>query len=269
MINLAKVDKIHGTLARFFIMSTPSYSLPLVLSAGLARDIVLLRRRDFRRDAIACVDHLKPPLKVLGSENIPQHGPCVVTVNHYHRPGFAAQWLAIAIAALIPIPMHWVMTGEFTYPGKWYQRFGSIGSQILLKRIAYIYDFMTMPPMPPRPGDVEKRAASVRAVLKLVKAGKYPILGLAPEGYDPPTEALTRPASGLGRFGLLLSKHGMAFIPVGAYEADGVFHVHFGKPYVLTVEPDLTIDEKDERSACVIMQNIAHLLPQHLRGDFA
>jgi hypothetical protein len=228
-----------------------------------------LRKRDFRTDAQACISNLYPPLKILGSENIPQRGPCVITVNHFHFEGFGAQWLALAIASLVPVTMYWIMTGEFTYPGKWYEVFGKIGSKILLQRIATVYGFSTMPPMPPRPKDVVARAAAVRAVLEYVHRAPDPILGLAPEGHDPPKGVLTRPPSGVGRFGLLLAKAGLQFIPVGAYEADGIFYVHFGEAYALSVSPKLSSDEKDAQASQIIMENIARLLPVHLRGEFA
>src|SRR6266545_960415 len=246
-------------------MNDPVYSYPRGLFVRVARDAVLLHRRNFRQDAIACVENLNPPLQVLGKKNIPQHGPCVLTVNHYHRLGFGAQWFAFAIAARVPINVHWVMTGEFTYPGKWYEPLGAIGSRILLTRIAHIYGFTIMPPMPPRAKDVEARAASVRAVLEYVRRTKDSILGLSPEGYDPPEGVLTRPATGLGRFGLLLSKAGLRqFIPVSVYEADGVFHLHFGESYELNVPPHLSLDEKDDQASQIIMENIARLLPMHL-----
>ena len=124
--------------------------------------------------------------------------------------------------------------------------------------------------MPPRVKDVEARAASVREVLEFVKHARNPILGLAPEGYDPPGPegVLTRPATGLGRFGLLLSNAGLKFIPVGAYEADGIFHLHFGESYELNVFPNLSPDEKDNQASQVIMENIARFLPVQLRGEF-
>lgn len=251
-------------------MTFPDYSYPRGLFPSVARDVVLLRHRNFHNDAKACVENLKPALQGLGSENIPQHGPCVITVNHYHRLGFGAQWIALAIAALIPVNMHWIMTGEFMYPDKWYESLGAIGSRILLKRIAYIYGFTTMPPMPPREKDVGARAASVRAVLEYVRHAKDPILGLAPEGYDPPSGMLTRPFRGLGRFGLLLSEAGLRkFIPVGVYEADGIFHIHFGESYELNLTRHLSSDEKDDQASQIIMENIARLLPVPLRGEFA
>ena len=249
-------------------MDYPDYSYPPGLFAALARDVLLLRRRSFRKDAKACIEKLDPPLQVLGKANVPQHGPCVVTMNHYHRAGFGAQWIALAIAASVPADMHWLMTAEFTYPGKWYEPFRPIGSRLLLKRIAGVYGFTTMPPMPPRPRDIEARAASVRAVLEYVRHAKDPVLGLAPEGHDPPHGVLTRPASGLGRFGLLLSRTGLKFIPVGAYEADGFFHLHFGKLYELNIGRELSADEKDEQAAQIIMKKIAQLLPLQLPPQF-
>ena len=250
-------------------MNLPHYSLPRRLLAALVRDILLLRKRDFRKDAKICIATLNPPLNVLGGENIPQRGPCVVTVNHYHREGFSAEWLALAVAARVPVRMHWIMTGEFIYEGKWYQALGSPVSRILLRGIARAYGFTTMPPMPPRANDVVARAVSVRAVLEYVRHTPEPMIGLAPEGYDPPGGTLTRPAPGLGRFGLLLSKAGLRSVPVGAYEADGIFHIHFGEPYVLNVEKHLRTDEKDMRASQIIMEHIAGLLPLSLRGEFA
>lgn len=250
-------------------MEAPKYSYPPRVLVGLARDLLLLSRRDFHWDAQACIAGLSPSLQVRGRENIPAHGPCAITVNHYHRPGFGAQWLALAISSLVPVSMHWIMTGEFTYPGKWYERFGTPGSRFLLGRIAHMYGFSTMPPMPPRQKDVEARAASVRTVLQYVRRVEKPVLGLAPEGYDPPGDVLSRPAPGVGRFGLLLSRAGLQFCPVGAYEADGCFQVCFGRAYALSVPPGLSPDEKDRQASQIIMEKIAGLLPVQLRGDFA
>jgi len=250
-------------------MDYPKYSYPHGFWASIAHDVLLLRRRSFRDDAKACIENLHPPLRVLGIENIPQHGPCVITVNHYYRAGFAAQWLALAIATVIPVDMHWVITGELTYPGKWYAPLGMIISKFILHRLARIYGFTSMPPMPPCAKDVVERAAAVREVLHIVKHTKNPILGLAPEGGDSVDGKLAHPAPGLGRFGLLLSNAGLKFIPVGAYEADGVFTIHFGETYELHIQRELSADEKDAQAAQIIMKNIAQLLPMNLRGEFA
>lgn len=250
-------------------MDHPQYSYPRGLLVKLGMDVLFSRHRVFREDALACVEKVKPPLQVLGKENIPRHGPCVITVDHYYRAGFAAQWLALAISAAVPVDIHWVMTGELTYPGRWYAPLGKFLSRFVLHRIAKTYGFTSMPPMPPRPKDVEERAASVRAVLEYVKRSYHPIVGLAPEGGDSVDGKLARPAPGVGRFGLLLSSAGLRFIPVGAYEADGVFTIHFGEAYDLSVPRGLSTDERDARAAHIIMTTIAKLLPMHLRGEFA
>jgi 1-acyl-sn-glycerol-3-phosphate acyltransferase len=246
----------------------PAYSFPPRNVAGLIVDWALARRRSFRADALASIERLDPPLRVFGKENIPQAGPCVVTFNHYHRAGFNAIWMAAAIAAAVPVEMHFVMTGELTYPGKWYAPVGMIFSKIVLARAARVYGFTTMPPMPPRQRDVEARAQSVRRVLEVARRGKNVILGLAPEGGDNPTGQLTMPASGAGRFALLLAAAGLQFVPVGVYESDGALCLRFGAAYQLSVPRGLSADVKDEVAAEIVMSHIARLLPERLRGIF-
>lgn len=206
--------------------------------------------------------------RIMEREYIPENGPCVITFNHYHRPGFQAWWLALYVAALVPREMHWVVTGELTFPGDWYGFVGRPLSRWVLKRLAHCYGFTSMPPMPPRPQDAEARAAAVRQVLSTIKHTNQPMLGLAPEGGDHPGGTLQMPAAGAGRFGLLLAGNGLRFVPAGAYEADDRFCLRFGPAYELKIPDGLTAPEKDRLAARIIMQNIANLLPEELRGDF-
>jgi hypothetical protein len=250
-------------------MNDPKYSYPPGRFVQAALDLVLARRRNLQQDAKACIESMTAEPKVLGEENIPARGRCVLTINHFHRPGFGAQWIALAVTALVPLDVRWAVTGELMCEGKWYRALGARASRIFLKRLAYMYGMTTMPPMPPRPRDVEARAAAVRAILEDVKHTSEPVLGISPEGFNPPNGVLTRPAIGFGRFALLLSKAGMRFIPVGGYEAEGILHVHFGKQYELSVPGGLSTDQKDEQAMQMIMRKIACLLPAHLRGEFA
>ena len=247
----------------------PEYSLPPRTVVGLVRDLAMARRRSFREDARNCIARLNPPLRVLGEEYIPQAGPCVITFNHYYRPGFNAWWLGLALAATVPMNMHIVITGELTYPGRWYAPLGMFLSKIILHRIARVYGFTAMPPMPPRLKDVEARAEAVRKVVDYVKRSERPVLGLAPEGGDSADGKLARPASGLGRFVLLLAAAGLRFVPVGAFEADGEFCLKFGAVYELRVPPRLSSDEKDRIAATMVMEHIAQLVPENLRGEFS
>ena len=249
-------------------MPFPRYPYPASLVPSFVASLLTGRQRSFSRDAQLCVEKIHPPLRVLGEEHIPSAGPSLVTFNHYFRPGFHAWWMALAIAARVPVEMHWVMTGELTFPGRWYSSPGRAGSRWLLKRVARMYRHTTMPPMPPRPWDVEARARSVLEVLAYVRRHPHAILGLAPEGGDQTDGVLHLPPSGAGRFVLLLAGQGFPILPVGAFEEAGEFCLSFGPPYRLQLPPSLAAQEKDHRAAQILMSAIAAQLPVRLRGEF-
>lgn len=246
----------------------PQYSYPALLVHELASDALFGRHRSFRADAVACIARLVPPLQVHGKENIPVSGPCLLTFNHYSCPGFNAWWIALAVASQLPMDAHFVMTGELTTPGKRYSPGGIPLNRWVLKRVAKAYGFTSMPPMPPREKDVEARARSVREVLSVAERTKNPVICLAPEGADMPGGRLTYPPSGAGRFMLQLAGKGLKVIPVGVWEQDGCLCVSFGAAYELSVPGQMSSDEKDRAAAKTVMENIARLLPSHLRGEF-
>jgi hypothetical protein len=246
----------------------PKYTYPAPLVYKIITSMLLGRSRSFRLDALKMIASQKSEVMILGQENIPKQGPCVITFNHYHRPGFQAWWLALAVAATVEEEMHWVVTNELTFPGKWYGSFGRPLSRWVLKRLAKIYAFTGMPPMPPRPQDSETRAIAVRRVLSYIKHTERPMLGLAPEGYDDLDGKVCMPAAGTGRFGLLLASRGLSFVPVGAFESEGRFCLRFGPGYDLQIPAGLSASERDLQAARIIMQNIAKLLPTALRGEF-
>ncbi len=258
-----------GMVAGFPSQPYPRYSYPLLAVLDLFLDVLMGGHRDFRRDAFLCVERLKPPLQVLGEENILCRGPCVLTFNHYSRPGFRAWWLALAITAVVPAHIHWIMTSSWRCEGMWYRPILSPVTRWLLPALTRVYDFTAMPAIPPDPRDAEDRARAVRRVLTYVKGDRYAIIGLAPEGGDMPGGILAWPPSGVGRFALLLAGTGLKFIPVGAFEQDGVFCLRFGKVYFLSLLKGLSSQEKDRQAARIVMENIACQLPPHLRGEFA
>lgn len=246
----------------------PRYSYPAHILLGVARDWLLLRHRSFRADSAACLAELIPPLKVSGREHIPSAGPCLLTFNHYFRPGYNAWWTTLAIASQLPMEAHFVMTDELTFPGKWYAPVGSRLSHWVLRRGAEVYGFTSMPPMPPREKDVAGRARSVREALSFADRAKDPVIGLAPEGGDMPGGRLADPPSGVGRFVFQLAGRGLKVIPVGVFEQAGCLWTGFGPAYALTVPKGISADERDRIVAKQVMENIAPLLPTHLRGEF-
>ncbi|MEW6402113.1 MAG: hypothetical protein AB1649_09950, partial [Chloroflexota bacterium] len=133
-----------------------------------------------------------------------------------------------------------------------------------------LYEFLNMPPMPPRPQDVDARARSVRAVLSYVEQTENPVLCLAPEGADVPGGKISMPPAGAGRFMLLLSRAGLPITPAGGWQdEDGALCIHFGPPFHLSAPPGLQADEKDCYAAREVMTRLALLLPPQLRGDFS
>jgi hypothetical protein len=251
-----------------FGMKFPHYSYPLRLIPGLLLGILSGRHRSFRADAMLCIQGLIPPLRVFGESNIPGSGPCALAMNHYHRPGFGAWWIALAIAAVVPQELHWVMTAEWTFPGRWYGFLGRPALRWVLKRATRMYGFTSMPPMPPRPADVVARSRSVRTVLDHIHHHPGSMLAVSPEGADAPGGVLVWPPTGAGRFLLLLAKEGLPIVPVGCWEEKGSLCLRFGEAYRL-VDPGGEAGERDHTAACSVMRAIARQLPLHLRGEFS
>ncbi len=244
----------------------PRYQMPRRILFGLLRDWVFLRPRSFHEDARACIQTLGPQLQIEGAEHIPAEGPRVVTFNHYCRPGFGVWWLAMAVSATLPPQQHMTMTGELT---RWYPPFGGPLSRFALPRLARVYGFTPMPPMPPRPQDVEARARAVRRVLEYIEKTEKPLVVIAPEGRDNLNGGvLDWPPQGAGRFLALVAARGLSLVPVGGWDEAGALRLRFGASYRLQVPKSLSPDEKDRFAAQTVMQAIAALLPERLRGEF-
>jgi hypothetical protein len=226
--------------------------------------------RSFRDDALACVAAIDPPLQVFGREHVPAGGPGLITVNHYSRPGFRAWWIPIAVSAVVAAGITWVATSAWRFENRPLARHALRPlSGWVIRRLAQVYGFSTMPPMPPSPAEVVERAEAVRRLLARVRRQPRPLVGLAPEGSDAPGGVLQWPPAGAGRLVLHLARLGLEITPVSVCEADGALAVRFGPPYRIILPPALSPDERDRQASRIVMQHIALLLPSHLRGPFA
>ncbi len=247
---------------------SPRYPVPWDLLFPLSLALVLGRQRSFSKDARACVAKINPELLVLGREFVPTSGPCLVTMNHYSRPGFRAWWLALAISAIMPFEVFWTVTAAWTYPDRFRRRIITPLTRSLFRRTANVYGFVNMPPMPPDPHETMARAQAVRAVISYAQESDRPVIGMAPEGMDFPGGVLGSPPTGAGRFMLHLTSLGMEILPVGAYETAESFCIHFGPQYRLEVSNNLPVHERDRIASFIVMNRIASLLPVNLRGQF-
>ncbi len=243
------------------------YPFPWPVARRLANPLAAPRPGLFRADSQACVARLRPPLAVIGREHIPAAGPCLLTVNHFHRPGFAAWWVAFAISAVVPADVHWVITSALTFHGLPGRRVADPVVRWGLRRIARLYGFTTMPPMPPRPRQTAERAWGVRQVLRHVARAEQPVVGLAPEGGDAPGGVLQRPPPGVGRFITHLAAAGLGIVPIGVYESASQLCVSFGPRYELPAVRG-TAGALDRQVAETVSRCMAALLPRELRGEF-
>ena len=239
----------------------------LRLSAALARRGTLSIRAEALRavQGIRAGDGAAQAFQVSGAEFIPQSGPILLVANHYTRPSFRSWWLVMSLSAALPLEVHWVVSAGWNFAGRQVARL----TRSLFPRMARVYGFTAMPPMPPDPGEVLARASAVRHVLQYARNTPQPVIGLMPEGQDEKLGTLQMPPPGVGRFMLQLARQGLVVVPAAIYESDGALCVRFGPHFCLEVSSELPADERDLLASRQVMNAIASLLPEGLRGEFA
>jgi hypothetical protein len=245
----------------------PRYKIPLPILANLVIAGLFGLKRNFRTDAARMLPGITPQPVLTGKENLPACGPGVITVNHYFRSGFWTPWFPALISAAVPRDIFWTMTDAFTYPG---YRFGWLYRSVshwVLGRVAKVYSFNSMPPMPPAPGEIMERTQSVTRIMAYARKHPEALIGLAPEGGDQPGGCLHLSPPGFGKLAIALARQGMVFYPVGVYEEHGLFCIRFGNPYCLEVPDYITRVEQDLFARRIVKDAVAQCLPDWLRGN--
>ena len=243
----------------------PEYRYPPKVTLSIVRDLFLGGRRSFLCDAAELSKGIRRLRIVAGPPA--DADPPLFLVNHYSRPGFQAWWMAIALTATVGGEVRWPMTSAWTFPDPLRSRLITPLTEWVLTRCARMYGFTLMPPMPPRPQDVARRAESVRRILRAARASRPPI-AMAPEGMDSTDGRLMRPPAGAGRFIAHLAEAGYALIPVGAYEEGNAFCLKFGKAFILPIVDTRDPETRDRMIADAVMASIAALLPERMRGIY-
>ena len=243
----------------------PRYHLPTGLAVRIAASLLAGKTRSFKQDAQAAVAGISD-LRVCGSlPDLSQlERGCMVTVNHYHRPGFLAMWIALAVSAAFPAELHWGMTSAFTQPDPIRSLVLTPISTAVLLNLAKLYGFTPMPPMPPRPEDLTERALAVRGLVRYARAVERPLIGFAPEGMDHPGGRLASPPPGAGRLIGYLAGRGLGIQPVGVYEEGGSLILNFGAPYFIDQTGPADHRTADAAVSNRVMAEIARCLPARL-----
>ncbi|MDD5370728.1 MAG: hypothetical protein PHQ40_16725, partial [Anaerolineaceae bacterium] len=234
----------------------PVYHVHLIPTIRLILAALTCLPRSFQQDSRHFLQGCSQ-IKVIGVPpdlNCYEHG-LLVTFNHYFRPGFDGWWLGFALASILPADFKLVITSAHTFSGHslrtWLQ---TPFSRFYLRKVAQVYGFLSMPPMPPRPWESQDRFLAVRHLLNYARNTSRPLIGFAPEGGDTPDGCLSQPFPGVGRLMGLLARIGLSFQPVGIYESQGSLCLNFGQPYRLEPELMLTTHDSDESTSTRVMR---------------
>jgi hypothetical protein len=238
--------------------------------------VLLGRRRSFAADAQRLVEGMTPRPRVEDAHRIPPAGAFIVVTNHYYKPGYIAWWGVALIAAAIAQARHaddevvWTMTNRWTYPDWLRSHVLTPLSYQVFTRLARMWGFVSMPPMPPQPQYVPEGARAARQLLALGASatGGKPSIGIVPEGHDSPDGSLVEPPVGTGRLLLHLAEHGLPLLPVGVAEVDGVLTACFGPLFELQVARGRDRKGVDRLASTQVMTAIGALLPHELRGRY-
>ena len=245
------------------------YPIPADLWIRLGVAVLRSRPRRFTQDALFITAHFHAPVRILNGHNIPTAGAGVITCNHFAQPGFFAPLIAAAISSAIHQAggrqeVCWVMTDTWTFPGSPLRGPLSWASHVILQRVARIYGFLSMPPMPPSPKDAMERARAVLQLVHYTREHPQALIGLAPEGADSPDGRMGFPLAGTGRLLTELCDKGMSIYPTGIYEESNQLTVQFGSPYKLPGSHTVDRKEMDLAARHIIWRAIAGCLPPNM-----
>jgi hypothetical protein len=240
--------------------------------------LLLGRRRSFVADSLRLCTFVRPEPQVEDAQLIPRNDSFVLVTNHYFRPGYNMWWGMAAIGVAVShvrgpmAEVTWIVANRWTYPDRLRARIVTPASLVVFRRLARMYGFISMPPMPPRPELAEEAVDAMRQALALAGGASEQspvILGLAPEGGDSSDGMLMLPPTGVGRFMAHLARRGLSFAPVGVFEEEGQLTARFGPEFVPNLGRGATRPDLDRVVTDQVMSAIARLLPERLRGPWA
>ncbi len=235
----------------------PSINLGVLGVLGLR---LLRRQKSFRQDARRFTGRLRPPVRYLGLENIPAGGPYQIHVNHYARPRFNTAWIALALSAVQPAEVTWVVADQWVFEGNPLGFLLGPAMRYILASLRRVYGFLPMPTMVPGHADLPERSAAVRGVIRYSRSHPAAILGLTPEGWDSPPGGVNLAPAGAGKFILRLNRMKLPILPAAMAEKDGCLTVTFGQMFDLPAGIEVPRAQVDERVRLLVRERMVELL---------
>ncbi|MYI83671.1 MAG: hypothetical protein F4056_10490 [Chloroflexi bacterium] len=245
--------------------TAPSYNFSLgYIVRWLFSVAVLRRRRRLGPDSREMLRGAQPRPRVVGIEQVPREGPCIVVMNHYERPGLRVWWCAALVGAALEAhrggdpPVHWLITDRF-------EGFSFAGLPMpdrlmawLLGKIGDAYGLLLVA----RPdAEVRSRSSLLREAREILREDS--VLGITPEAASGSGPELAAAWPGSGAALSWLSSGATPLVPVAVRDAeDGALLATFGAPFTLE-------RMNDEEGARAVMGPVAALLPPELRGVYS
>jgi 1-acyl-sn-glycerol-3-phosphate acyltransferase len=236
------------------------------VASSLGRDIWLRRRRSFAADCAAMVARMQPPPLVEGSEHIPHGGPFVLVANHYEGPGLWIGWAAALLTDAVarvrsgPVPVHWLVIGTMDRGRVRGVKQFVPATGLLFERVVEAWGMVAMPRMD---APAAARAAAIRGLRRTVAppAGTGEPVGIFPEGEGDGFAGLRAAVPGSGSLIALLARDGAPVLPAAVWWDGTRLNARFGAVW----QP---CGRDDAQVRAQMMDEIAALLPEHLRGPF-
>lgn len=200
------------------------------------------------RIIISLIYRLLARMEVVGTENVPQEGPCIVICNHLSS--FDPPLLLVAV------PLRMTVLAADKYRG--HPIFGPF-----LSSMGAIYV---------RRGEVDRQA--LRACLDVLREGG--VIGIAPEGTRSTTGALQEGRTGVA---YLASRAGVPILPVAITGTEklpaslkrlrrGQMKAVIGEPFTLPTTEGKARGEQLKEFTKLIMRRLASMLPEEHRGVY-
>lgn len=250
----------------------PYYHVPRRQVIELGLDIMWGRRRLLANDGQHLIACMRRPPRVEGAEHIPLRGTFCLAANHYQRWGLWIGWEGGIMAAQVAArradhhDLHLLVIGESRVGPLLGRSWAVPGTAWIYRRVAALWGMVAMPVAPEA---ARERARALRRLLALAlprngDAGDP--IGLFPEGEQGNAGGLREALPGMGIFFSLLGRRGVPVLPAVMFEDEQGLVVRFGEPLLVrATERGATTDHT---LATTVMQRIAALLPEDLRGVY-